>query len=142
MKIKQLSIFLENKPGHVKQACKVLKDANINMTALSLADTTEFGILRLIIDDVAHGKEAFSKAGYVVSETDVIAMEIPNIPGSLEDILGKIADAGVNIDYMYAFSLKGFQNALMVFRFRDVDKAIEALKDSKIHMIKSSDLFG
>ena len=122
------------------QATRVLKNADVNITALSLADTTEFGILRLILNDCPKAKKAFADAGYVVSETDVAAIEIPNKPGSLEIILEHLSNAKVNIDYMYAFSLKGYENALMIFRFHEIDKALDALQSANIPIVKNSDI--
>ncbi len=104
MIIKQLSIFLENRPGTLDQALMILKQAGINISALALADTSEFGLLRLIVDDPDKAKAAIKAAGYTSSINDVVSIELKQEVGYLAGIIKKISDAGINVEYMYASS--------------------------------------
>ncbi len=142
MKLQQLSVFLENKPGQLKKACDVLADAKINISSLSLADTKEYGILRLVIRDWEKAKAALEKGGCTVKQTEVLAVEVEDRPGGLAGILKLVEAAGVNVEYMYAFStgLKG--KAVLIFRFSDPDKAITALKNSGVNVLGNLQLFG
>ena len=117
MKIQQLSIFLENKPGRLVAACEVLAAAGINLITLSLADTQRFGILRLIVRDWQRAKEVLEAAGLVVKVTDVLAIEVPDQPGGLAGVLRAIERAAINVEYMYAFTEKVGDKAVLVFRF-------------------------
>lgn len=141
MKIKQISVFLENKPGHLSSACKVLADAKINIVTLSLADTEQFGILRLIVRDWTKAKALLEEKGFVVNVTDVIATQVCDQPGGLYDILAVIDQSQINIEYMYAFTAREGDCALLVFRFDDPDKAIEWLQQNHIGVVKQADLF-
>jgi hypothetical protein len=142
MKLQQLSVFLENKPGQLKMACDLLAAEKINISALSLADTKEFGILRLLIKDWEKAKQVLEKGGFVVKPTEVIAVEVANKPGGLAELLGPIEKAGQNIDYMYAFGTGGKNKAVMIFRFQDPDKAIAALQAAGVNVVSSVDLLG
>ena len=104
MKLKQLSVFLENRPGQMKVPCKALADAGINILAMSLADTEQFGILRFIVKDSNKAREALANAGCVVKETDVLAIEVEDRPGGLLDLLEAFEKANMTIEYMYAFN--------------------------------------
>lgn len=141
MKIKQLSVFLENRPGHLSNACKTLAAAGISIETLMLADTAEFGILRLIVRDWAKGRKELEKAGYTVNVTDMLAIEAPARPGGLEKILQIAEDANLGVDYMYAFTLKKNEKALLVIRFSDQDQALAALASAGIVVLSSVDLF-
>ena len=141
MKIKQLSIFLENKPGHLESVCRTLADAKINILALSVADTQQFGILRLIVEDWEHGLATLEKAGFAVKFTEVVATEVEDRPGGLARILKVVGRAGVNVEYMYAFAYRAQGQATMVFRFDDPDKAIAALRYSGINVLDSVEVF-
>jgi hypothetical protein len=141
MKIKQISVFLENKPGHLSSACKVLADSSINIVTLSLADTEQFGILRLIVQDWVQAKTLLEESGFVVNITDVIATQVSDQPGGLYDILSIIDRSQINIEYMYAFTAREADCALLVFRFDDPDKAIEWLQENNIGIVSQSDLF-
>ena len=126
MKIEQLSIFLENKAGRLAEVTSVLSSANINILALSLADTSDFGILRLIVDDVEKAKTVLKTAGFTVSLTNVVAVEVPHTAGGLNDFLQLLDNKDINVEYMYAFLQKG-DNAVLIFRFNNVDAALELL---------------
>ena len=141
MKIKQLSVFLENKPGHLSSACKTLSDAGINIVTLSLADTEQFGILRLIIKDWEQAKKLLESNNFVVNVTEVIATEVPDSPGGLYHILAAIDDSEINIEYMYAFTYRADDRAIMVFRFDNPDEALGVMDKHNISVINHIDLF-
>ncbi len=141
MKINQLSIFLENKPGHLSSASKVLADAGINIITLSLADTEQFGILRLIVKEWQKAKDLLEKHNFVVKITDVIATEVDDHPGGLQQILAVIDNADVNIEYMYAFTFRKNDRAILIFRFDDPNAAITLLQENGINIVNNIDLF-
>lgn len=142
MKLNQLSVFLENKPGRLSEPCKILADAGVNIFTLSLADTQQFGILRLIVQQWDKAKDALVKAGCVVNVTEVVALEVDDRPGGLEDVLKIIEDADINVEYMYAFAaLSQRSRAILIFRFEDPDQAVIALQDRGINVIGSMELF-
>jgi hypothetical protein len=141
MKLNQISVFLENKPGQLQAACQTLADANINILTLSLADTKQFGILHLIVADWERAAAAFKQAGFISSVNDVLAVEVADRPGGLVEILNAIEEAGLNVEYMYAFTFGAKGKAALIFRFSDPDAAIEKLKASGINIIASMDLF-
>lgn len=136
MKIEQLSIFLENKAGRLAEVTDVLAAANINIRALSLADTSDFGILRLIVNDHETAKDALKAAGFTVGLTSVVAVEVPHAPGGLNSILQMLGKEGVNVEYMYAFLQKG-DNAVLIFRFNHLDAALTVLKEANIPIMNS-----
>ncbi|MCC8194996.1 MAG: ACT domain-containing protein [Deltaproteobacteria bacterium] len=136
MKIEQLSIFLENKAGRLAEVTNVLATANINIRALSLADTSDFGILRLIVNDHDTAKDALKAAGFTVGLTSVVAVEVPHVPGGLDTILQLLGKKGVNVEYMYAFMQKG-DNAVLIFRFNNLDAAMEALREANIPVLST-----
>jgi ACT domain-containing protein len=131
MKIEQISIFLENKVGRLAEVTEVLSSAGINIRALSLADTSDFGILRLIVNDHEKAKAALKNAGFTVGSTSVLAVEVPHAPGGLNSIVQLLGKQDINVEYMYAFLQKG-DNAVLIFRFNRLDAAIEALKAANI----------
>jgi len=127
MKVDQISIFLENKPGGLEHVTRVLKDSDINIRALSLADTADFGILRLIVNDTSAAEKALSAEGFTVKLSPVVVVEVPDRPGGLHSILEILGKSGVNVEYSYAFVDRSGENALIIFRFNKTDEAIEAL---------------
>ena len=129
----QLSVFLENKTGRLNDVAKVLADANINMTAFSVADNSDFGILRVLVSDPEKAKQVLKEKGFAVKLTNVLALRIGNSAGTLYGILDKLAESKVYIEYMYAFS-EGEQ-ASVVIRPNDIDQAIEILKENKIEFV-------
>jgi len=141
MKLNQLSVFLENKPGRLSKPCKILASAGINILTLSLADTHQFGILRLILKDWKHAKDVLEKAGCVVNVTEVVAIEVADRPGGLADVLEVIERAKVNLEYMYAFTFRSQDKAILVFRFEDPDAAIRMLQQNGVNVLKDVDLF-
>jgi hypothetical protein len=141
MTIKQISLFLENKPGHLGAICRTLADANINIVTLSLADTQKFGIVRLIVEEWERARTILEKAGYIVNVRDVVAAMVRDEPGGMAVLLDVIHAAGVNIEYMYAFAFRRGEEAVLVFRFDDPEKAVFALKAAGLNVLGSVDLF-
>lgn len=141
MKIHQISLFLENKPGHLNAICRTLAEANINIVTLSLADTQQFGIVRLIVEEWQKAKDVLEKAGYVVNVREVVAAAVADKPGGMAEVLDIIGKAGVNIEYMYAFAFRHGSEAVLVFRFDNPDRAIEALKAAGRDVFDSVALF-
>jgi len=140
MKVKQLSIFLENQSGRLAEVTGALGNEGVNIRALSLADTAGFGILRLIVNDVAKAHEMLRSNGFTVSETDVIAAEVPDRPGGLASILGVLGDKEINIEYMYAFVEKSSENAVVIFRIENVDQAVEALQAKGVRVLSAKEV--
>ena len=132
MNIKQISIFLENKKGKLAEVTKLITEQGINIRAVSLAETTEFGILRLIVNDPDKCIKTLKANNFISQETDVIAVEIEDKPGGLNKILALFDSADINIEYMYAFIEKKKDNAIVIFRIDDSVKAIDALKANGI----------
>ncbi len=140
MKIKQLSIFLENRPGQLSDPCRTLAEAGINILTLSLADTQQFGIMRLIVHDADAAVEALREAGCVVKTTEVVAAEVEDRPGGLAEVLETIEGGGINIEYMYAFTFRREDKAVLVFRFEDPDAAIKVLRDAGVNVLDHDEL--
>ncbi len=134
-KVEQISVFLENKAGRLAEVAKVLGKAGINIRALSLADTTDFGILRLILNDREAAKKVLKEAGFTVGITQVIAVEVDDKPGGLANILALLSDNGVNVEYMYAFVERSGGNAVLIFKFEHLDEAIELLSSNGITVL-------
>jgi len=141
MKVKQLSVFLENKPGALSRPIQLLAGAKLNILTLSLADTKEFGILRLILQDWETAKTLLEREGFVVNVNDVVVLEVNDAPGRLADILTVTEKSRVNLEYMYGFTLQRGGKGVLAFRFSDPDKAIETLKQRGISPVANVDLF-
>jgi hypothetical protein len=140
MKIHQISLFLENQPGQLIEPCRVLSRAGIDIRTLTLADTQLFGILRLIVSDWEAGAQVLREAGYVINLTEVVAVEVPDRPGGLDELLELLQGSRINIEYMYAFTF-GRDKAVLIFRFDEPDRAIELLKDSGINVIDPVEVY-
>ena len=140
MSVKQISIFLENKPGFLAEVTKVLGQNNIDMRAFSLAESNDFGIARIIVDDVYKTTTVLKDAGYINSVIDVLAVPLPDVPGGLSQVLKVLGDAQVNVEYMYAFLGGKTGGAYMVFKVADQDKAIAALYKYRIRMVDQEEL--
>ncbi len=140
MKLKQISIFIENSPGRLYEVTQALGEAGINLRALSLADIGDYGVLRLLVSDVAPARRIFMKKSLPARVDDVVAVEIADYPGSLAEVLKPLLEADVNITYMY--SSIGFSSgkAMVIFRFNDNDKAITILKDHGIRLLDAEAL--
>lgn len=128
MKVKQISIFLENRPGQLAEICRALAKADVNIAALSLADTTDFGIVRLIADDHEKACAALAGAGFAARQTEVVMVTVPDTPGGMADFMAKLDAAGVNIEYSYAYGLGRGDRAVLIFRFSDNARAEEILR--------------
>lgn len=140
--IKQLSIFIENKPGRLAQVTEVLARENINMHALSLADTADFGVLRMIVDETEKAKNVLKEAGITAGATSVIAVEVPHRPGGLNEILQMFHKNGVNVEYMYAFVHSNKSSAMMIFRCKDEENAVARLLENGFTVVDESTIYG
>ena len=141
MKVEQISVFLENKPGTLEHATRILKDNKINIRTLSLAETADFGILRLIVNDVEKTNQVLKDAGFRVSKTVVVAVEVPDQPGGLHGIMDVLNKEAINVEYLYAFVEKSGQNAVIIFRFDDPEKAIDVLIRHKFTVVPGAKLY-
>lgn len=141
MKVKQLSIFLENQSGRLAEVTGALGEQGISIRALSLADTSGFGILRLIVNDIEKAHEVIHDKGFTVRETDVIAVEMSDAPGGLAGILSILSEAGINVEYMYAFVQKSQDNAVVIFRIESVDEAIAALLAKGVKILTAEEVY-
>jgi hypothetical protein len=138
--IKQLTVFLENSPGRLAQLTRALGDANVNMRALMVADTAEFGVVRVICDDPEAAKTALEQAGFAVSINEVLAVEVPDRPGGLADVLEALGGAGLNVEYAYCFVEPRGTAAVDVFRVADVSAATDALTAAGLRVMSAADL--
>lgn len=140
MTVKQISIFLENKPGTMGELTAVLSRNKIDMRALSLAEASDFGIARLIVDDVYNAVTVLKEAGYICSITKVLAVGIPDEPGALATLISHLGENGVNIEYIYAFSITKKNLAYMIFRVKDNEKATQILSKQGYQLACQEDL--
>ena len=140
MTINQLSIFVENKAGTVAEITKSIASAGVSIRALSVADTQEFGILRLIVSDVEKAKDALHKNDCVVSVTQVIGVEIPDVAGGLSSVLELMSDNNINVEYLYAFITISGQHAYVVLRVEDNEKAAKILSDNGVKLVTQADI--
>jgi hypothetical protein len=141
MKVEQISIFLENKAGRLAEVTRILGDADINIRALSLADTSDFGILRLIVNDNEKAKQVLKEHGFTMGRTEVVAVEVEDRPGGLNRILRILFEAGINVEYMYAFVQQSGQNAVLIFRFDEIDTAVDVLMRKGVTVIEGRKLY-
>jgi hypothetical protein len=138
MTIRQLSVFLENKTGRLQEVLEVLANENINITALTIADTSEYGILRLIVSDPENGCKLLKERGFSVNITDVLSLSVPHQPGSLARAMEKFSDEQLSIEYMYAFSLG--EKAIIVLRANNRPKAFEIAEQNNFTFISEDDI--
>ncbi|WP_028319313.1 ACT domain-containing protein [Desulfobulbus elongatus] len=129
MRVEQIAVFLENKSGRLAEITRILAENDINIRALSVADTADFGILRLIVDKVDLAKETLRAGGFTVGKTNVVAVEVPDRAGGLASVLEVVHEDGLNVEYMYAFVNRSGTNAVLIFRFDEMDKAIAVLQE-------------
>ena len=141
MKVEQISIFIENKSGRLAEITRILGEAGINIRALSLADTSDFGILRLIVNDGAKATTVLKGHGFTVNMTEVVAVEVPDQPGGLSAILQTLDREAINVEYMYAYVERCGGNAVIIFRFDETDKAIAALQAQNFNMLEGSRIY-
>ena len=141
MKVRQLSVFLENRAGRLADVARVIGEAGINIRALSLADTSDFGILRLIVNDVDKALEALRRTGHTVSVTDVVAVEVPDRPGGLAHVLDVLEKSAVNVEYMYAFVEKATDKAALIFRFESADAALAVFRVAGVSVLPAATVY-
>lgn len=142
MKMTQISIFLENRKGRLYDVCSILGENNINIMALTVAETEDFGVLRIVVNKPEDAVKILKSKGFAANLTDVVIVEVEDKPGGLAKILKVLNSDNINIEYMHAFVKKHNENAYMTFRFDDPDAAIKVLNKNKIKIIKESDLIG
>lgn len=142
MNITQLSIFLENKPGRLQHVLKILADKQINIKTLTIAEVSDFGILRMIVSRPEEAHEALRAEHITCSKTDVLAVCIDDTPGSLYKLIDSFAKRSINIEYMYAFTEKADDKAVMIFRFEDIELAKKALSEEGYSVLKKIDIHG
>ena len=140
MRIRQISIFLENKPGQLSAICRDLSAADVNIATLSLADTSDFGIVRMIVDDHEKAKQVLAEKGHAVNVREVIAVCVPDRPGGMTEVMQVLDRAGANIEYSYAFAFHKGEKAVLVFRFADNAKAEAALRAAGFTTLGESEI--
>lgn len=141
MRVEQISIFLENRAGRLAEITRVLGEARVNIRALSLADTSDFGILRLILDNNDKAKTVLKEHGFTVGTTNVVAVEVEDKPGGLNNILEILSKENINVEYMYAFVQHSGKNAVIIFRFDDIDAAVKLLLDNNITVLEGKTVY-
>lgn len=141
MKIKQLSIFLQNRMGSLSKPLEVLTVANVNIRAMCMADTSEFGILRLVVDDPIKGKEALEENNFLVKLTDIIGVEMNDSPGGLTSVLDVIKENLIDLEYLYAFSHQKEGRAILLLHADDIDNLIKVLSDNNIHIVEAEEVY-
>ncbi|MGA2071001.1 MAG: ACT domain-containing protein [Sedimentisphaerales bacterium] len=142
MKLTQISVFLENRKGRLYDVCNTLGKNNINIRALTIAETESFGVLRIVVDKSDLAIQTLRKNNFVANLTDVVAIEVGDKPGGLAGILKIFADNDVNVEYMYGFVEKFSDNALLVFRFEDTDNAVKILADKGVKVVTRREIEG
>jgi hypothetical protein len=140
MKVGQLSVFIENKSGRLADVTRTLFESGVNIRALSIADTIDYGLLRLIVNDPVAARAALADAGFTVAITEVLAIEVPDKPGGLANIIDILANKGINIEYMYAFVGTSGENAIVIFRIERLDDAIAVLKENGVRILSGEEL--
>nr|WP_266335551.1 ACT domain-containing protein [Methanothrix harundinacea] len=134
MAIKQISLFVENKPGRMAKVSKTLSDAGVNIRALTVAEAGDFGVIRMVVDDPEKGYKVLHDGGFTVSETEVLAVEMKDIPGGLYEIVNTLGESEVNVDYAYAFVTTKAERALLIIRVDNLEKARRVLTDAGVKL--------
>jgi hypothetical protein len=137
--IKQISLFAENKPGRLAKIAETLSNEKINIRAFTIAEAGDFGVVRMVVDDPNKAYKALQAEGFAVSETDVIGVEMQDVPGGLHEIAGELGKDNVNVDYAYAFVTRNGK-ALLVLRVDDIHTALKVIKSHKMHIVDSSEI--
>ena len=135
MYIQQISVFMENSPGKLAAFTRLLGEASIDLISLSIADTTNFGILRCIVDDYEHTVDVIAKAGYTVRLTEVLGAVVPDRPGGLAEVLAILSEEGISIEYLYSFVRNAGKNALLIFRVEELERAAAVLTGHGVTLI-------
>jgi len=141
VKVRQVSVFLENKSGRLYEACRCLAEAEVNIRALAIAETADYGVLRLIVNDPDKAIRVMTENAFTVSETEVIAVEVTDRPGGLAAVLAPLYDANVNIEYLYCFVEKSGESAVVVFRVEQIEQAIRALQGSGFTVMREEEVY-
>jgi hypothetical protein len=141
MSIQQLSIFVENKPGRLAEVTEILAGADVDLRAMSIADTADFGILRIIVNDTKKALTALKDSGCAVSVTDVLAVALADEPGSLARVIRVLSDNGVSVEYLYAFITRKVDSAYVIFRVEDTDKARSIFEMHGIRIASKEEIF-
>ena len=141
MKIKQLSIFLQNRMGSLSKPLEVLTVADVNIRAMCMADTSEFGILRLVVDDPEKGKEALEQNNFLVKMTEIIGVEMNDAPGGLTSVLNMIKDNNIDLEYLYAFTHDKEDKAILLLHTDDIDGLIDILNENHITIVPSEEVY-
>jgi len=139
--LKQLSLFLENKPGRLANICRIMSQEGVNIRALSIADATDFGVLRLIVDNPELAEEKLKARGVLAGMTDVVGIKVPDQPGGLADALDKLEGEGVSVEYMYAFVGKSGGQAMVILRMSDNDRGMEVFRKHEIPLITPGEVY-
>lgn len=142
MKLTQISVFLENRKGRLYDICSMLGQANVNIRALTIAETESFGVLRMVVDKPDRAIDLFRRNSITANQTEVVAVEVPDKPGGLAEVLKTLSDSEVNVEYMYGFVEKHTENALLVFRFDNPEKANQVLKAAGISVVDGKSIEG
>ncbi|MCI8297255.1 MAG: ACT domain-containing protein [Lachnospiraceae bacterium] len=140
MTIPQISVFLENRAGQLADITRILAEAQVNMRALSIAETTDYGVLRLIVDDAPKASSVLLGEGFILTMTPVVGVAVPDRPGGLGQVLSVISQAGIDVEYMYSVFGQKDGEAFMIFRVADTEGLTELFEANKIHRIKGEDL--
>ena len=140
MIIKQLSIFLENRSGRINEVTSLLGAENINIRALTLADSSDFGVMRLIVDDLDKAIACLKNNNISIGITSVIAVEVPDLPGGLAEVMRKVDNSGLNVKYMYSIPEKKHNNAIMIMRFDDAEETAKRLEDEGLSILKQEEV--
>ena len=141
MRVEQISVFLENKSGRLAEVTSVLAEAGINIRVLSIADASDFGVLRMIVNDNKKAEEVLKNNGFAMRKTDVVAVEVEDKPGGLNRILVILRKAEINVEYMYALMRQDEKNAIMIFRFDNIDEAVKLLEENGVNVIDGSKVY-
>lgn len=141
MKVKQISVFLENKSGRLADLTRTLADQKINIRAMCIAETIDYGVLRLIVNDPDAAKTALERSGFTVTTTEVLVVQMPDRPGGLAEVVEVLSTQGINIEYIYAFVARSVENAFVVFRLEQMDEAIKALGARGIRILGSDEVY-
>ena len=140
MYVKQISVFVENIPGRLADFTRLLGEHHIDLVSLSIADTTNFGILRGIVADYERAMDIISKAGYTVRLTDVLAASVPDRPGGLAQVLGMLSENDISVEYLYSFVRNAGHNALIIFRVEQLDRAAQILRDNGVQLLTQEEV--
>lgn len=142
MTVEQISVFVENRFGQLGDVTRVLEEANVNIRALSLSDTADFGVLRLMADDTEKARTALVRAGFTVGSTPVVAVDVADTPGGLGRVLSVLSEHSINVEYLYAYTQRESTRATIIFRFDRTEEAVTVLQERGIRVLGPEDIAG